>query len=101
MRLLYWYDPHSVDQVKQLDTLRMLAEKESESIEVQGLIPPTILTSEVNFTPGSPASWLVGRRARRLCCAADETRSDSRSGKRNADGTGAPKPAKGAYKHGH
>ena len=59
MRLLYWYDPHSVDQVKQLDTLRMLAEKESEFIEVQGLIPPTILTSEVNFTSGSSASWLV------------------------------------------
>ena len=59
MRLFYWYNPHSVDQVKQLDTLRMLAEKESEFIEVQGLIPPAVLTSEVNFTPVSSASWSV------------------------------------------
>ena len=59
MRLFYWYDPRSVDQVKQLETLRLLAERESEFIEVQGLIPPSVLTSEVNLTPVSSASWIV------------------------------------------
>ena len=50
MRLFYWYDPGSVDQVKQLETLRMLAEKESDPIQVQGLIPPAISISEVNIS---------------------------------------------------
>ena len=50
MRLFYWYDPGSVDQVKQLETLRMLAEKESDPIQVQGLIPPAIPISEVNIS---------------------------------------------------
>ena len=59
MRLFYWYDPHSVGQVKQLETLRMLAERESESIEVQGLTPTAVPTSEVKFTPASSAFWLV------------------------------------------
>tara|TARA_B100000886_G_scaffold334933_1_gene291201 strand:- start:673 stop:1125 length:453 start_codon:yes stop_codon:yes gene_type:complete len=59
MRLVYCYDPHSVDQVKQLETLRMLAEGESEPIEVQGLISHAVPTSEVKFTPASSAFWSV------------------------------------------
>lgn len=51
IQLYYWYDPRSVDHVKQLETLRMLAEKDSEPIQVKGLIAPDIPTSEVNVTP--------------------------------------------------
>ena len=51
MQLYYLYDPRSVDHVKQLEILRMLAEKESEPIQVKGLIAPAIPTSEVNLTP--------------------------------------------------
>ena len=50
MQLYYWYDPRSVDHVKQLETLRTLAEREPEPIQVQGLFAPAVPTSEVNIS---------------------------------------------------
>ena len=60
MRLFYWYDPRSVEHMKQLEVLRKLANRKSESIEFQSLVPPVVPISEVNFTPVLSA-FLVGR----------------------------------------
>tara|TARA_B100000674_G_scaffold496180_1_gene525654 strand:- start:2435 stop:2905 length:471 start_codon:yes stop_codon:yes gene_type:complete len=68
MRLFYWYNPRSVEHIEQLEVLRKLADRKSEFIEFQSLIPPVVPTSRVNFTPvlsaflarrGTPGDYAV------------------------------------------
>lgn len=51
MRLLYWYDPHNIEQVKQLEALRLLVQEGATSIVVWGILPPFVSGPPVNFEP--------------------------------------------------
>ena len=57
MQLFYWYDPRSVEHMERLEVLRKLADRKSEFIEFQSLIPPVVPISMVNFTPVLSAFW--------------------------------------------
>ena len=48
MRLLYWYDPRNIEQVKQLEALRFLVQEGANSIVVRGILSPVVSGPQVN-----------------------------------------------------
>ena len=50
MRLLYWYDPHNIEQVNQLEALRLLVQ-EGQLLLLSGYSPPIVSGPPVNFEP--------------------------------------------------
>ena len=51
MRLFYWYDPRSIEQVNQLEALRLLVQEGATSIVIRGILPPFVSGPPVNPEP--------------------------------------------------